>query len=236
VKADANGKFTLPAVRPGSYTLYAWQTQGPITQSFAKDGIEVKGDTLDLGAVEWDAPHHPNLLFQVGQADRMAGEFKLGNAPRSNQNTNQVPSDLTFTVGQSKEATDWFYAQHSGTWTIKFNVAAVPAGNAYLTIPVAGGPGNVTVLVNGTEVGRIAKGDDASVRRAANRSGVYARYEFTFPASTLKPGENTVALQMPARGGRRGGAAPQEGEPTGQQPGSNANNGIMYDTVVLQTD
>src|SRR6202142_256606 len=60
VKADAEGKFTLPAVRPGTYTLYAWQTQGPITQSFAKDGIEVKGDTLDLGAVEWDAPYHPH--------------------------------------------------------------------------------------------------------------------------------------------------------------------------------
>ena len=165
VKADATGKFTLPAVRPGTYTLYAWQTRGPITQSFAKDGVEVKGDTLDLGAVEWEAPYHPNLVFQVGQADRMAGEFKFGSAPRSNQWVNQIPSDLTFTIGQSKEANDWFYAQHSGTWTIKFNVASVPAGNAYLTIPVAGGPGNVTVLVNDTEVGKIAKGDDASVRR-----------------------------------------------------------------------
>jgi rhamnogalacturonan endolyase len=236
VKADAAGKFTLPAVRPGTYTLYAWQTQGPITQSFAKDGIEVKGDTLDLGAVEWDAPYHPNLVFQVGRADRMAGEFKFGSAPRTNQWVNQIPSDLAFTVGQSKEASDWFYAQHSGTWAIKFNVTSVPVGNAYLTIPVAGGPGNVTVFVNGTEVGNIAKGDDASVRRAANRSGVYARYEFTFPGATLKAGENVVSLQMPARGGRRGGAAPGGNAPTGQQPGSMANNGIMYDTVVLETD
>ena len=43
-----------------------------------------------------------------------------------------------------------------------FNVAQVPAGNAYLTIPVAGGPGNVTVLVNGQEVGRVSHGDDAA--------------------------------------------------------------------------
>jgi rhamnogalacturonan endolyase len=165
----------------------------------------------------------------------MAGEFKFGRAPRTNQWGNQIPSDLTFTVGQSKEADDWFYAQHAGTWTIKFNVAAVPAGDAFLTIPIAGGPGNVTVLVNGTEVGKISKPDDASVRRAANRSGVYARYEFTFPASTLKPGENVVSLQMPARGGRRSGA-PTEDNPTGQQPGTMANNGIMYDTVVLETN
>lgn len=232
VKADANGKFSLPHVRPGTYTLYAWQTEGPVTQSFAKDGIEVKGDTLDLGTLEWDAPYHPNLLFQVGKADRMAGEFKFGSVPRTNQWTRQVPADLTFTVGKSKEADDWFYAQHSGTWNIAFNVAKVPSGNAYLTIPIAGGPGNVSVLVNGTEVGKIAKGDDASVRRAANRSGVYARFEFTFPASTLKAGENIVSLQMP----RRGPAPANEDPSRGQQPGSAANNGLMYDTVVLETD
>jgi hypothetical protein len=235
-KADAAGKFTLPAVRPGTYTLYAWQTQGPITQSFAHDGVEVKGDTLDLGAVAWDAPYHPHLLFQVGQADRMAGEFKFGSAPRTNQWVSQIPADLTFTVGQSKEADDWYYAQHSGTWKIVFNVAQVPTGNAYLTIPVAGGPGNVTVLVNGQEVGRVSHGDDASVRRAANRSGVYARFEFTFPASLLKPGENTVSLQMASRRAANNSGPADANLPTGQMPGSTANNGIMYDTIVLEAD
>lgn len=215
IKADANGKFTLPAVRPGTYTLYAWQTQGPVTQAFARDGIEVKGDTLDLGTLEWDAPYHPNLVFQVGRADRMAGEFKYGDQPRTNQWVQKIPLDLTYTVGKSKASEDWFYAQHGGTWTIEFEVAKVPAGNAYLTIPVAGGPGNCAVLVNGTQVGQITHGDDASVRRAANRSGVYNRFEFTFPASTLKAGRNTVSLQM---------------ESTGNV------NGMMYDTVVLETD
>jgi rhamnogalacturonan endolyase len=222
VKADANGHFTFPAVRPGSYTLYAWQTQGPVTQSFAQDNIEVKGSRLDLGELLWDAPYHPNLVFQVGNADRMAGEFKLGNAPRSNQLVSQIPNDLTFTIGQSKESEDWYYAQpapaapKSGTWNIKFSMATVPAGNAYLTIPVAGGPGDVAVLVNGHQVGRVFHNDDASVRRAANRSGVYARFEFTFPASQLQPGENTVSLRT--------------------MRGSGRFNGIMYDTIVLETD
>jgi rhamnogalacturonan endolyase len=214
-KADEKGKFTLPAVRPGTYTLYAWQTQGPVTQSFARDGVEIKGDVIDLGTIEWDAPRHTTLLFQVGQADRLAGEFKLGRAPRTNQLTQQVPSDLTFTVGKSKEADDWYFAQHSGTWTIAFDVATLPADQAYLTIPVAGGPGTVTVRVNGHEVGKIVKGDDASVRRAANRSGVYARYEFVFPAALLKPGANTVSLQM---------------------AGNQGTNGMMYDTVVLEAN
>lgn len=229
VKADANGKFSLPAVRPGTYTLYAWETQGPITQSFAKDGIEVKAGagTLDLGALDWDPPYHPNLVFQVGKADRMAGEFKFGSAPRTNQHMNEVPNDLTFTIGKSKEADDWYYAQPgpadgpdkkpvAGTWNIAFNVAKVPAGNAYLTIPVAGGPGDVTVLLNGQEVGRVTHNDDASVRRAANRSGVYSRFEFSFPASTLKAGANTLSLRTNRSSGRF--------------------NGMMYDTIVLETD
>ncbi len=222
VKADADGKFALPAVRPGTYTLYAWQTQGPVTQSFARDGVEVKGDKLDLGVVEWDAPYHPNLIFQLGKADRMAGEFKFGSAPRTNQWVDQIPRDLTFTIGKSKESEDWYYAQNGPTgsepsvWNIDFKVAKVPAGSAYLTIPVAGGPGDVTVLVNGTDVGHVVHGDDASVRRAANRSGVYARFEFTFPATTLKPGANTLSLRTNRASGK--------------------NNGIMYDTVVLETD
>jgi rhamnogalacturonan endolyase len=222
VKADAEGRFVLPAVRPGTYTLYAWQTQGPVTQSFARDQIEVKGDTLDLGVLEWDAPYHPHLIFQVGQADRMAGEFKLGHALRSNQLVNQVPDDLTFTIGQSQAAEDWYYAQHgpaapkTSTWTIKFNLKTVPPGQAYLTIPVAGGAGDVAVLVNGRPVGRIFHNDDASVRRAANRSGVYERFEFHFAASALNPGANTVSLRTLRASGNF--------------------NGIMYDTVVLETD
>ena len=63
---------------------------------------------------------------------------------------------------------------------------------------------------------RWTKVDDASVRRAANRSGAYARFEFTFPAAALKAGANTVSLHA--------------NRPSG------ANNGIMYDTVVLETD
>lgn len=211
VKADANGKFSLPAVRPGTYTLYAWQTQGPITQSFARDGVEVKGDTLDLGAVDWDAPYHPTFLWQIGKADRMAGEFKFGSSPRTNQWINQVPANLTFTIGQSKEADDWYYAQHTGLWTVNFNVEKPPAGNAYLTIAIAGGGANVTLTVNDTPVGNLSYGDDASVRRAANRSGRYARNEFTFPASQLKQGLNTLKLQA-------NGA------------------GLMYDTIVMEAD
>jgi hypothetical protein len=211
VKADADGKFTLPHVRPGTYTLYAWQTQGPITQSLAKDGIVVSGDTLDLGVIAWDPPYHPNLLWQIGKADRLAGEFKFGDQPRDSLWMQRVPADLTFTIGQSKEINDWYFAQKTGTWTVKFNLDKAVSGNGYLTIAIAGGGGSVTAAINGTDVGRLSCSDDGSVRRSTNRSGRYGRNEYTFPASILKPGENTLTLR--ASGG-----------------------GLMYDTVVLESD
>jgi hypothetical protein len=211
VKADKKGKFTLPHVRPGTYTLYAWQTQGPITQSFAKDGIEVKGDKLDLGVINWDAPYHTNLLWQIGKADRLAGEFKFGNQPRDSRFIQQVPADLTFTIGKSKEINDWYFAQKTGTWTVNFNLKKTYSGNGYLTIAIAGGGGSVTANINGKDIGHLSYGDDASVRRSTNRSARYERNEFTFPASILKPGENTLTLR--ANGG-----------------------GLMYDTIVLEAD
>ena len=211
VKADADGKFTLPTVRPGTYTLYAWQTQGSITQSFAKDNIEVKGDTLDLGQLAWDPPYHPNLLWQIGQADRMAGEFKFGSSPRTAQWMLQVPANLTFTIGQSKESTDWYYAQKTGTWTVKFNLNKTYSGNGYLTVAIAGGTGSVAASLNGTAVGSLSYPDDASVRRSANRSGRYARNEYSFPTSLLKQGENTLTLTCNG-------------------------NGLMYDTIVMESD
>jgi len=219
VKADADGKFTLPTVRPGTYSLYAWQTQGPITQSFVQDGIEVKGDKLDLGKIQWDAPYHPNFIWQIGQADRLAGEFKLGNGPRAAMLLHQVPSDLTFTIGKSKEANDWYFAQRSGTWTVDFNLDKTYSGNGYLTIAIAGGQGNVALSLNGQDIGGLSYNDDGSVRRSANRSGRYGRNEISFPANLLKKGDNTLTLHA-----------------TTSDSGNGLINGLMYDTLVMEAD
>jgi rhamnogalacturonan endolyase len=210
VHADDKGKFTIPAVRPGTYTLYVWQDQGPICQSLAVDGIEIKGDRQDLSDVAWDPPYHPTLLFQIGKPDRLAGEYKLGNWPREVDLIRKVPQYVDFFVGKSKEAEDWYFAQNGGTWTVHFNVEKVPAGNCCLTIPVAGGGGTCSLAVNGTSIGTISKPNDSVLARQANRAGVYGRpAPVTFPANLLKVGENVLTLQ---------------------------GSGMMYDTVVLEGD
>jgi hypothetical protein len=211
VHADENGRFSIPGVRPNTYTLFVWQDQGPICDSLAVDNVKITGEkTQDLGDVAWDSPYHPTLLFQIGKPDRLAGEYNLGNGPREYNLLRKVPENVDFTIGKSKEATDWYFAQNGGTWTVHFTVDKLPTGNCYLTIPIAGGGGTSTVAVNGKQVGSVGKTNDGVMGRQANRAGVYGRPPaVVFPASELKQGENTLTLQ---------------------------GSGMMYDTVVLEAD
>ncbi len=173
----------------------------------------------DLGKIVWDAPYHPNFLWQISPAGYWrAGSALTRDVPRAALLLRQVPNDLTFTIGKSKEADDWYFAQHQGTWTVNFTLDKTYSGNGYLTIPVAGGQGNVTLTLNGQPIGNVNHGDDGSVRRSANRSGAYARFEITFPANLLKKGENSLVLQD---------ATPM---------GNSLPNGIMYDTLVMEAD
>ncbi|NLW55507.1 MAG: hypothetical protein GX050_02605, partial [Firmicutes bacterium] len=131
----ADGRFRFEQVRPGNYTLYAYATGGHVTEQFQRDGIAVVGgSTLELGELTWTLPPISCLLWQIGQADRMSAEFKLGNHPRQYGLWEQVPATLEYVIGQSTEAEDWYYAQTKlGSWTIKFHLDQRYKGDALLT-------------------------------------------------------------------------------------------------------
>ena len=218
-RADDAGGFYLPNVRPGEYALYAYATQGTITQQLEKDGIVVTGDALNLGEVDWNPPHHENLLWQIGKSDRSSAEFKFGGEPRNLKWIQMVPANLTFTIGQSKDSDDWYFAQAKpGHWLIKFTLTKVYTGAAYLSVPLAAGGGgaDVDISVNGINVLTIAPVNDASISRAADRSARYLLRESSFPASYLRLGENTIDFHMITPGGRF--------------------NALMYDTIILESD
>jgi rhamnogalacturonan endolyase len=217
-QADARGTFTIPKVRPGTYSLYAFANGGRIgdvTDQFQRDGIAVGGASVSLGAMTWTPPAAGRQLWRIGNADRTAAEFRLGDLPRQYGLFDQVPADLTYTIGTSTPATDWYYAQTKvGTWNVNFNLGQVPTGTAVLTVPVASASRTPTVEidVNGTAVQTLSFGNDQTIYRSGNRSGFYQPQRISFPASLLRGGANTVAFRMTAVSG--GG-------------------GIMYDTVRL---
>ncbi|MGC3991172.1 MAG: hypothetical protein QM796_16140 [Chthoniobacteraceae bacterium] len=78
-QAARDGTFSIPHVRPGSYTLYAFNT-GAVGE-FSKTKITVKaGSATDLGQLVWNVPHPGHhLAWEIGIPDRSAAEFKHGN-------------------------------------------------------------------------------------------------------------------------------------------------------------
>ncbi len=227
-QANAKGHFTIPKVRPGTYSLYAWANGGTTTSGsigtvadqYERNHITVCGSSVNLGTLTWKITQYKHFLWQIGTADRKADEFKLGNVPRLYGLWNQVPADLTYTIGKSTPANNWYYAQTKvGTWNVSFNLSQPYKGKAHLTVALAGASNyrnHVSVLVNNTSVATFPQfPNDSTIYRSGNQSGRYHLLTFTFPASLLKVGSNTMTFNM-----------------------TNVNNGggIMYDFIKLETD
>ncbi len=211
-RADAAGNFTIPAVRPGAYTLYAF-TDGAVGE-FSKTGIVVAANATNAqGNLAWNVTHPGwSIAWEIGTPNRSAREFKHGGDYFEpflwNTYCAELTNPLEYTVGTSNPATDWNYAHSghvvSGVWTpwkwrIRFNLAAVPAsGSATLTLAFAGSDSaRIDAYVN-DEANLFARfyppngGGNALIRE-----GIHAKYGVsyvTIPVSQLNVGANTVTL------------------------------------------
>jgi rhamnogalacturonan endolyase len=220
---DANGDFEIRNVRPDTYHLFAYAKAGEVTDMLEQDDITVQTGYNDLGTITWTPKKYEELLWMIGQNDRRSSEFRLSDTLRQYGLWELVPANLTYTIGESNENTDWYYAQtqKNGTWTIRFNVpgsmfnAQLPA--FHLTASIAGCAGSgstINVKVNGTQRATWKPGvNDASVYRSAVNSGRHYLFTADIPNTGMKEGENTVSLQL---------------------TGSGSKDGIMYDCIKLE--
>ncbi|HKU11463.1 MAG TPA: polysaccharide lyase family protein [Sinomonas sp.] len=236
VRTDGDGRFELPGIppawqpgstAPGAYVLYIQPAEGSVTDLYRQPGVVVRGGQQDLGETVWSPQAHGTFLWQIGRSDRTAGEYALATKspvtakPRGYEKPAAIPADLTFTIGQSWEPTDWYYAQtNRGTWTVRFALERAFTGTAYLTVATAMQQGGApTVAVNGNSsaiTGALPNNNDSTIARQADRSGYPRTAVLSFPASLLVAGENTITF---AHG------APA---PAGKGPG--------WDTLVLEVD
>jgi len=218
---DASGRFVLTHVRPGRYRLVAWASGGDVTDTLVSPFFELAATNLDLGTLLWNAPER-TTIWQIGQADHRATEFRFGGEPRNYRWQTEVPADLSFFVGHSKERDDWYYAQTKpGTWTVRFNLDEVLPSHPVLTVALAGfsrgGPykgkadAGLEVRVNGRTLKILRYDNDAAVYRSATNSGWFHQAVLPFDPSWLQAGANTISF---------------------------VNQGVsaLWDTVLLQSD
>ena len=199
VRADAAGNFTLPHVRPGSYTLFA--AVPGVTDEFRKDDITVTaGVETNLGTLVFTPAYYSAKLWEIGFADRRTTGFRLSDQPRQYGLERAVPANLTYTIGTSIPSRDWYYSQAKrGDWRIKFNIDRTYAGQGVLTIGIAGQTKNpmLQLSINNVAVGEYSGTNSAAgYRSAVLGSSYYENKIIRFPSSLLHKGNNTATLRL----------------------------------------
>lgn len=234
----ADGSFTINNIRPGTYQLHA-VADGVMGAYDVTANITIKpGQKIDLGTIEWKPVHYGQIIFQIGTPNRSASEFFKGDDHwhwgMYIEYAKYFPNDVNFTAGKSDPSKDWYIYQvphdtsfhedgrdlgRATPWTIHFTMpAAIPAsGKATLRFGIAGsGARSLGIMVNDKDVGPftdIGGGGASPIRDGIE--GTWVERDFTFDASLLKPGMNTIVLTVPA-----GGVA----------------NGMCYDVIRLEVE
>jgi len=130
VDGAADGRFTIPNVRPGKYTLHAFADG--VLGEYAKTDITVEaGKKIDLGKLDWKPVRFGKQLWEIGYPDRTADKFFKGDGANywlwgwPLRYAGLFPNDVSYTIGKSNPAKDWFFEEvpHSTT-TAWLNPAA----------------------------------------------------------------------------------------------------------------
>lgn len=223
-RAGAAGSFTIPKVRPGSYSLYA-HVPGVVGIMEQANITVTANATNDLGTIEWQPARYERRLFRLGTPDLSTAEFRFGSETRQyglwwRYQEEQGTNDLGFVIGESDPATDWYYALSllpveitptngiwvTPRWNIHFEVDEIPPAPARLSIELSGAiTGAFYVFVNGVNVcpntsAGIYTANDSGIYRSATDHSSLQRYELTFSPSLLMVGTNTVSFTVRGTG------------------------------------
>ncbi|QYM92138.1 polysaccharide lyase family protein [Dickeya zeae] len=203
-RTHRDGRFSLDNVPPGEYRLSAYADGGTQIGLLAQETIRVDGKKTRLGQI--DAQRPAPLVWAIGQADRRADEFRFGDKLRQYHWQTEIPANLTFEIGKSRERKDWYYAQtQPGSWHVQFttrtpeqpytlNIALAAASNSGMTTP-ASSP-QLVVKLNDQLLTTLKYDNDKAIYRGAMQSGRYHEAHIPLPAGILQPGSNRITLEL----------------------------------------
>jgi rhamnogalacturonan endolyase len=229
VRADKDGRFTIPKVRPGPYVLRAF-ANGVLGEFSRPDVTVTAGKSLDLGMLEWKPVRYGRQLWEIGIPNRSAEEFRHGDHYWQwglyLKYPEEFPKDVNFVIGKSDGHKDWNYCQppridgdrvSPTTWSITFDLPEAPRGKATLRLAFAGsrGRGGIQVSVNDKSAGGTGALPDTGVMHRDGIRGYWFERSVSFDAALLKAGKNVLTLTNPAR---------------------NWTEGVLYDYLRLELD
>ena len=193
--ASDDGKFEIPDVRAGTYTMHAFADG--VLGEFAKPDVTVEaGKPLDLGNLTWTPVRRGMQVWDIGIPNRSGLEFFKGDSywvPKIGQQLPVLfPSGVTYTIGKSDYAKDWFFQQvPTFDEAMSKDAAAAAATAATAASPQRGGRRRV-------QAGRPAQGrgpSDADCWRTAAAVG----FGDTFgPPALGKATTYTILFDMPS--------------------------------------
>lgn len=238
--SDRTGRFTIPNVVPGSYTLHAFADG--VLGEFARANVTVRpGERLDLGRIEWTPVRRGRQIWEIGTPNRTATEYFYGDryflTALALEYPKLFPDDVTFRIGKSDPAKEWFF-QHTPhnedpasryrdffgytgngratPYRIVFPMAAAGKGRATLRLAISGtgGATRLEFAVNGKPAGTLPLPGDGVMTRHQIQARWY-EFEHGFAGDMLQPGENTLVITVPA---------------------GSLNSGVIYDYLRLELD
>jgi rhamnogalacturonan endolyase len=233
VRGNRAGSFSIPNVRPGTYTLHA--IADGVLGEYVLSNLTVKaGRPLDIGQLIWQPSRYGRQIWEVGIPNRSAREFFKGDDYDHwgwyVQYPRLFPQDVTYVIGKSDFEKDWFFEQvpHDGdasdtnafgrgrstTWSIVFILPQAPAGKAILRLAICGvGTREIGVSVNDHAAGRVTGLVYNATINRDGISGLWSEHDLTFDASLMRVGTNVLKLTI---------------------PGGSLTSGIMYDYLRLE--
>jgi len=221
-KADDEGKFSIANVPPGKYVLHVY-SDGQLEEA-TLGGVAVEaGKITDLGKLTWTPRHFGLFVWQLGNADRSAAEFRHGTDPTRwalwTAFKREFPAGVDYSIGQSDPGKDWNWAQYSGSiYTIHFPLGFVPeTGVGYLRIGLAGASGSASlrVAVNNNEVSGSVRNQQKTIDRPWGTviaddiardhvCGSACEKICSFPVENLRMGDNTIQIRVDGAKGSDG--------------------------------
>ncbi len=198
-RTSADGSFKAGKIRPGTYQLIA-QAKGIFVPTAPRTVTVGSNESVKLPTIQLPR-NSGSTIWQIGEPDRTTAGFKLSDQPRQYGLESKVPANLTYTIGLSKPANDWFYAQcHPGEWKVVFDQNRAERGQIQLDIGIAGQTNapDLEVLMNGESIGKVptAANSSAQYRSAILGSSYYEYRKFNFDAAKLKVGSNELIFRL----------------------------------------